>query len=159
MLKVPLMKNWRWWGLAAAVALMVRRIRRAPSSLTRVRAPDEKTPPAAVPGQTPGADELRDIFSFGRRLVATQAVHTDAGRVACLFRAAETVLKNRNAAAALVATQGEAFVGLCKEPQARAESDCERCGARMHEASSHDETLDEWMPVWQCARCGAQVPR
>ena len=160
MIRLPLVKKWRWWILAGAAVLVIRRLERKPPSLKQANIPEDgATPGEAVARRARAADELRDIFALARRFVASRAVQEDVARDACLLRAAEVVLKSAPAAAAFVATHREAFLSGCKEGQAWGKPDCEKCGAPMHEASNHDEALDEWMPVWTCARCGAQVTR
>ncbi len=160
MMTLPLMKKWRWWILGGAAVLVIRRLDRKPPSLKQARHPEDSATPAEAAAQRARADdELRDIFALARRFVASRAVQADVGRDACLLRAAEVVLKSAAAAAPFAATHREAFLSACKAEQARGEPDCERCGAPMHEASNHDAALDEWMPAWTCARCGAPVPR
>ena len=36
---------------------------------------------------------------------------------------------------------------------------CATCGGVLQAASTSDAGLDDWMPVWRCSRCGAEVPR
>ncbi len=136
MMKLPLMKKWRWWMLAGAAALVIRRLGRKPPSVKQTSLPEDRATPAEAAAQRARADEeLRDIFALARRFVASRAVQTDVGRDACLLRAAEVVLKRAPAAAPFVATHREAFLSACKEEHARGKPDCERCGAPMHEAS------------------------
>ena len=48
------------------------------------------------------------------------------------------------------------------DPPRRTETEpqrCHTCGAVMQAATTKDEGLDDWMPVWRCIRCGAEVPR
>lgn len=159
MMKLSLMNKWRWWWmLAGAALLVVRRLQRKPPSVKQTVFPEDKPTPAQAAVQRARADKaLRDIFALAHRFLSTREAHTLADREGCLLRAAEMILGSTSAAVPFFAMHRDVFLVTSQETSR--EPDCEKCGARMQEGSSHDEALDEWMPAWTCARCGAQVPR
>lgn len=122
--------------------------------------PTAATRTATEAAQKARADEdLRNIFSLARRLGATRPLQTDVGREDCLLRAAEMVLKHPMAAGLFVTTYRDAFRKTCRAENARGRATCEKCGASVIEGTTHDEVLNEQMPVWKCVRCGSEAPR
>ena len=103
-------------------------------------------------------EDVNGIFVLAQQFASSRHVHSTAGRRACLLRAAEAVLQNTQASDAFVMKNQDEFLLLFDDRQPN-EVECHQCGARMQEAGGHDEELGEWMPLWLCARCGAQVPR
>jgi hypothetical protein len=151
-----LRKHWRWWLAAAAASAFVVRRR-----LRRHTSPGETVPQESVERRPAlAAADATGIFALARRLALTRAAQTDVERNACLLRAAEILLESKTAAGVFVASHSDAFLRACKEEgRAQAVPGCAHCGGPMYEASSQDDALGESMPVWQCRRCGAQVPR
>src|SRR5688500_9390692 len=99
MMKLPLMKKWRWWMLAGAAARAVRRLQRKPPSVTQTVFPEDKPTPAQAAAQRARADKARrEIFALAHRFQSTREAHTLADREACLLRAAEMILGSTSAA-------------------------------------------------------------
>jgi hypothetical protein len=154
------MKTWRWFALTGVAALVIRAVRRHITPLVTQTIPssDERAVPTDGPTRSTPADQAL-IFALARRLAFERAVHTDTGRLDCLTRAAEITLASRPLAARFVSAHGDSFLYRFNREPARRQPECQGCGASMHEASSYDAALVEWMPVWTCARCGGQMPR
>ena len=154
-----LRKHWRWVAVAGTAALLVPRLARRHGRSTETQA-DSHTDPADPVADAARADrQAGEIVTLARHLVTSRNAATDDEREACLRRAAQIILEREDAAASFVEAHKDAFLRTSREKKSGGVRNCHQCGSPMGEATRHDPEVNDWMPVWACARCGAEVLR
>ena len=121
--------------------------------------------PRVLPLATAFADagrrerQVAEILSLAAALVSTRDAGSDIERLECLRRAAAIVLETEPLISRFVDAQSDRFLRRCDTQSNFTAYDCHRCGATMVSATEYDASVEDWLPVWKCERCGASVTR
>ena len=150
-------KAWPLAVVAGAAAFVLPRLLRR----RRVTAVAPPLQPGATAFSEAGRTERQaaEILSLAAALVSTRDAATDIERVVCLRRASEIVLGTEPLISRFVEVQTEGFLRRYSAQSRLTSRACEQCGASMVLATQHDASLEDWLPVWKCDRCGAQAAR
>jgi hypothetical protein len=149
-------KVWPLGIIAGAAAVVLPRLLKRRSRAVQPMQP-------RVPSMTEAAYSDRqtaDTLALAVALVSARGAEAAVDQLACLERAADIVLGAGSVVGrAVVVAHRDAFLERCKADWHHTRRACAQCGATMAPTTSHDRDVDDWLLVWNCGRCGAQVPR
>lgn len=149
-------KAWPLGIIAGAAAVVLPRLLKRRGRAVPPMQPREPSVTEAAHTDRQTADTL----ALAAALVSARGAEAAADQLACLERAADIVLGADSAVGrTFVAAQRAAFLQRCKTGSYQSSRACDQCGASMAPTTRHDLSLDDWLPVWSCGRCGAQAPR
>lgn len=126
------------------------------------RALGARGPVAIVTGDVSGTHR---VITRGKELGFQTKVFSDPASAECWLEQATSSSPEARHENGGTRVRAHALADLSDDgpepPQASApdQQHCAECGGVVQAASRNDQGLDDWMPVWRCVRCGAEVPR
>ena len=148
-------KAWPFAIIVGAAAVVVPR-------LLRRRRSAVATPPPLPPGRESASldRQTADAVALATALVSSRGADAAVDQLACLERAADIVFgPGAVVGSAFVEAQREAFLQRYRTQLYDIRRACEQCGGSLVPATRYGEDVNDWLPVWNCVRCGAQLSR